>query len=264
MKKLSWIIALGFLSVLLFPPDAAAQKDPFIVFEYMHVTPGNGNEYMQVENFWREIHIAQQKKGNILGWAVWKVEAPYKMDAPFQYIVMTVYRRFSNFLHPYEGVDISKVFPNASKDSLSKMFSLTEKTRDLVRQDIFPSDGHVGNTNGDSLNYLMATYVKVAPGKEESFESFMKNHWIPVVNKVVKGGYANFWWYGGLMFGNGEDAPYNHIMVVIWNKDNMFDNEPPFAQYRKEDPAAFEGYKWYTRVHRVLLHKVVSLTSPAK
>ena len=264
MKKLSWIIALGFLSVLLFPPDAAAQENPFVVLEYMHVKPGNTNEYLQVENVWREIHLAQQKKGNILGWSVWEVEAPYKMDAPYQYVVLTVYRHFSNFLHPYAGIEISKVFPNTTKDSLDKMFAETEKARDLMQQDIFPVEDHAGNPNGDSINYLMATYVKVAPDKEQSFESFMKSHWKPVVNKVVKGGYANFWWYGDLMFSNGVNAPYNHIMVVNWGKDNMFDNEPPFAQYRKEDPSAFEGYKWYTRAHRELLHKVVSLTSPAK
>jgi hypothetical protein len=159
---------------------------------------------------------------------------------------------------------MSKVFPNASRDSLNKMFSETEKARDFVQRDIFPAEDHAGNTNGDSINYLMATYVKVTPDKEQSFESFMKDHWKPVVNKVIKGGYADFWWYGSLMFSDGVNAPYNRILVVNWGRDNMFDKEPPFAQYQKEDPAAFEGYKWSTRAHRVLLHKVVSLTSPAK
>lgn len=75
---------------------------------------------------------------------------------------------------------------------------------------------------------------------------------------------AKPWWYGSLMFNDGINAPYNHIMVVNWGRDNMFDKEPPFDQYRKEDPAAFEGYKWCTRTHRILLHKVVSLKIPAK
>lgn len=263
MKKVLLVITLGFLSVSLFAPDASAQENPFVVLEYMNVKPGNSNEYLQVENFWREIHIAQQKKGNILGWSVWEVEAPYKMDAPYQYVVLTVYSHFSDFLNPYAGIEIPKVFPGASKDSVDKMFSKTEKVRDLIKQDIFSAEDHVGDTNGDSINYLMATYAKVAPDQEQSFESFMKNHWKPLVNKVVKGGYANFWWYGSLMF-DGVNAPYNHIMVVNWGKDNMFDTEPPFGQYKKEDPAAFEGYKWYTREYIQLLHKVVSLTSPAK
>lgn len=263
MKKLSFILVLGIGAMLFFSRNVVAQENPFITLEYMHVKPGNDNAYMQVENFWREIHIAQQKKGNILGWSIWEVEAPYKMDAPYQYVVLTVYPHFSNYLHPYAGIDIPGVFPGATKDSLDKMFSETGKVRDLIARDIFSADGHAGNTNGDSINYLMATYIKVAPDKEQAFESFMKNHSKPVANKVIKGGYANFWWYGGLMFSNGN-APYNHIMVVNWGRDNMFDKEPPFAQYRKEDPLAFEGYKWYTRAYRELLHKVVSLTSPAQ
>lgn len=264
MKKLSTIIAFGLMLALFLPRNASAQNDPFIVLEYMHVKPDNFNKYLQIENFWRNIHIARQKKGNILGWSVWQVEAPYKIDDPYQFVVLTVYPHFSNILHPFEGIEISKVFPNATKDSLNKMFSKTEKVRDLIQNDIFPVEDHVGNTNGDSLNYLMATYVKVTPEKVQSFETFMKDHWKPMVNKVIKGGYANFWWYGNLMFQKGINAPYNHIMVVNWGRDNMFDKEPPFSQYRKEDPAAFEGYKWYTRANRILLHKVVSLTSPAK
>ena len=265
MKKISIIIAIGVMSSLFLPQNAIAQDNPFIVLEYMHVKPGNSDAYLQIENFWRHIHMARQKQGNILGWSVWRVVAPYKMDDPYQYVVLTVYPHFSNILHPFEGIEISKVFPNASKDSLNKMFAKTEEVRDLIQQDIFTVEGHVGKTDGDAINYLMATYAKVTPEKLQDFHSFMKDHWKPVVEKAINGNYANFWWYGGKIFNNDvADASYKHIMVVNWSKDNMFDNEPKFDQYRKEDPAAFEGYKWYTRINRVLLHKVLSLTSPAK
>lgn len=105
---------------------------------------------------------------------------------------------------------------------------------------------------------MMVTYDKVTPEKDQSFETYMKNHWKPVVEKVIKGGFAKFWWYGGLTF-NGDNSHYNVVRVVMWDKDNFFDQEPPFAQYKKEDPAAFEGYKWRTTSHRELLHKVVSM-----
>jgi hypothetical protein len=264
MKKLLIIITLGLVSSLFLSQNAVAQEEPFITLEYMHVKPGNSNEYLQVENFWRQIHLARQKAGEILGWSVWEVVAPYKSDAPYQYVVLTVYPHFSNFLHADEGIDISKVFPNASRDSLSRMFAKTQEVREMVKRDIFAAEEHAGKTVGDSINYLMATYLKVTPDKEQSFQSFMKDHWIPVINKTVKGGFTTFWWHGDLMFHEGANAPYNYISVVNWGRDNMFDIEPPFGQYQKEDPAAFEGYKWSTRQQRVLLHKVVSLTGPAK
>lgn len=264
MKNLSIAIVLAFMFVS-FPADKAiAQENPFVALEYMHVKPGNFNQYMEVENLWRQIHIAQQKKGNILGWSVWEVVAPFKIDDPYQFVVLTVYPHFSNFLDPYAGIELSKVFPNITADSLDNMFSGTNKVRDLIRRDIFTVDDHVGSTIGDSINYLMATYLKVTPDKEEGFHLFIKDHWKPITEKVVKSGFANFWWYGSMMFHDVQNAPYNHIMVVNWSRDNMFDNEPPFDQYRKEDPAAFQGYKWSTRVGRILLHKTVSLASPAK
>lgn len=264
MKKFSFISVLVLAFALYFSTNAVAQENPFAVLEYMHVKPDNYAEYMQVENFWRHIHIARQKGGEILGWSVWRVVAPYNSDAPYQFVVLTVYPHFSNFLHADEGIDISKVFPNASKDSLSRMFAKTQEVREMVKRDIFAAEEHAGKTEGDSINYLMATYLKVTPDKEQSFQSFMKTHWIPLVKKTVKGGYTTFWWLGDLMFHDGVNAPYNYVSVVNWGRDNMFDVEPPFAQYQKEDPAAFEGYKWATRGQRILLRKVVSLTSPAK
>jgi len=77
--------------------------------------------------------------------------APYKSDAPYQYVVLTVYPHFSNFLHADEGIDISKVFPNASRDSLSRMFAKTQEVREMVKRDIFAAEEHAGKTVGDSL-----------------------------------------------------------------------------------------------------------------
>lgn len=264
MKRISFVLAFVLIISPCLSHKAMAQEDPFIVFEYMHVKPGNGNEYLQVENIWRQIHLARQKAGNILGWSVWEVVAPYKSDAPYQFVVLTVYPHFSNFLNPDSGIGFAKVFPNITKDSIGRIFSKTGEVREMVQRDIFAVDDHVGIPNGDSINYLMATYVKVTPEKEKDFHAFVKDHWKPVVEKVVNGGYAKFWWYGSMLFPNGENDPYNHIMVVNWRGDNMFDTEPPFAQYQKDDPAAFDGYKTSTRAHRVLLHKVVSLKGLGK
>ncbi len=274
MKKLSFIIAIGLLPFLCFsqkpaPQKTAQQKEPYITFEYMHVKPGNDNAYMQVENFWKHIHEARKKKGAILGWSVWEVVAPYNMKAPYQYVVVTVYPHFADILHSLEdfsgGMDLHQIFPGASDDSLRKMMTLTGASREMIRRDIFSAEDHVGNPNTNNLiNYMMVTYDKVTSEKGQSFDSYMKNHWKPLVEKVVKGGFAKFWWHGGLEFDAGDNSHYNEVRAVLWDKDNFFDNVPPFAQYQKEDPAAFEGYKWRTTSHRELLHKVVSLDSDGK
>ena len=264
MKKISIIIAIGLSAILCFNNPVQAQEKVFITLEYMHVKPGNSNAYLQIENSWRQIHLAQLKKGNIEGWSVWEVVAPYKMDATYQYVVLTVYPHFSNFLNPYDSIDIHKVFPNISKDSLNKMFAGTEKVRDLVQRDIFSAEDHVGAVTGNSINYSMVTYLKVSPEKEPSFKDFMKNHAKPMAEKFVKGGFADFWWYGGLMFSDGANSPYNHIIVTDWKYDQMFDKLPPFAQYKKEDPASAEGFKWFTEGRTELIHKVLSLDKGLK
>jgi len=56
----------------------------------------------------------------------------------------------------------------------------------------------------------------VSPEKEQSFKDFMKNHAKPISEKIVKGGFEDFWWYGGLMFADAVNSPYNHIIVYQW------------------------------------------------
>lgn len=262
MKKLSFILVAGLLSVLFFSRNAVSQEKPFVTFEYMRVKPGNDNAYMQVENFWRHIHLWQQKKGDIIAWNVWQVIAPYRLHAGYQYVVVTVYPHFSDYLNAYEGIDMHQIFPDASEDSLRKMFTMTDTARERVSSDIF----HVTyfNGNGKNLNYAMVEYAKVSPENEQANGSYMKDHMKPIASDIIKKGFADEWWYGGLMFGHGEKGHYNHVVVYSWENDNMFDKEPPFAQYEKKDPVAFEGYKWATREGNELLHKVVSLESPAK
>jgi len=264
MKKIFIVIAIGVSAIFCFQNPVQAQEKVFVTLEYMHVKPGNSNAYLQIENSWRQIHLAQLKKGNIEGWSVWEVVAPYRMDAPYQYVVVTVYPHFSNFLHAYASIDIHQVFPNVSQDSLNKMFAETDKVRDLVQRDIFSPTDHVGDVNGGAINYAMINYVMVSPAKEPSFNDFMKKHAKPTSEKIVKGGFADFWWYGNLMFADAVSSPYNHIIVHEWKYDQMFDKLPPFDQYKKEDPASAEVFKWFTETRTELIHKIVSLDSGLK
>lgn len=277
MKRLSIILMLGVCSAIFIPNQVVAQKNPatsqkkpavdqkspVISFEYMQVKSDNTEEYMQVENFWRDIHIAQLKSGNILDWSVWKVVAPYRLDAPYQYVVITTYPKFSNLLHPYEGVDLSKVFSKIPKDSVDKMLTLTDKSRDKVQQDIFFTGEPISTTDPDSVNYMLVSFLKVTPEKSKDYGSFIQAHWLPLVRKIVKDGYADFYSQGSAIFSNDNSA-YNSIMAICWKNDSMYDIRPPFEKYIKEDPIAFEGYKWYTEVNNTLLRKVVSLSAPVQ
>lgn len=262
MKKRFFSIMLGLCAVLFFSREATSQEKPFIVLEYMHVKPGNAQAYLQVENFWQHIHQAQLKNGTILTWSVWQVVAPYDMNAPYQFVAVTAYAHFNDYLHPYKGIDIRQVFAGASEDSLNKMFTETGKARDLIRSDIFKVQDNISDDK--DTKYVLASYLKVSPDKEQAFHAFMNDHRKPLAEDVVTKGFADQWWYGGLMFPEGSGTPYNHIICVQWDRDDMFDREPPFDQYRKKDPAAFEGYKWFTDDHSELLHKVVSLGTPDK
>src|SRR5437773_772347 len=97
-SKRSLLFVIIFLTMIF---SASAQRTAYLVLEYMHVKPGNDSIYMQVENFWRKIHLARQKDSTILDWGVWTVVLPSDMNSEYQYVVATVYPSFNAYLNSY-------------------------------------------------------------------------------------------------------------------------------------------------------------------
>src|SRR5438045_6956666 len=117
--------------------QVTAQQKAYLVLEYMHVKPGNDAAYYGTENLWRKIHMQRQKDSTILDWSVWVVVAPFNMNAEYQYVVATVYRRFSDYLEPYRNLDVKKIFSDVPEDSVNRMFAKTGETRDFLRSSVF-------------------------------------------------------------------------------------------------------------------------------
>ena len=243
-----------------------AQNKAYLVLEYMHVKAGNEEAYMKTEALWRKIHLQRLKDSTILDWGVWSVTLPYNMNAEYQYVVATVYPSIDAYINSYAKVDIHKVFPGVSDDSINNMFSKTGESRDLLRSAVFEivfSEGlekHVPN-------YVLASQMKATPGKESEYETLETKDWRTIHKDLIKNGFESGFNFSRLLFPADANGPYNYAIFRFFDKPSMLDkiDNANWNKYMQANPGAFSNAgKLRTEVHTELLTKVVSLEEEPK
>ncbi len=245
---------------------AGAQNKAYLVLEYMHVKQGNENAYLQAESLWKNIHQHRQKAGSIFSWSVWEVTAPYNMNAAYQYVVATVYPRFSDILDSYDKIDVHQLFPGASDDSLNHIFSAANASRDFLRSDIYEILYETG-LNGHMPQYMIITEMKAAPGKQVAYESLEIKDWKPIHQDLIKNGFESAFSFSRLMFPSGANVLHDYSIFRFYNDPGMFDRQDKvnWEKYSTANPAAFSKAKALrTEVRSELLRKVRSLETESK
>lgn len=264
MKTKSLLSFIVIFCIMLL--SAAAQNKSYLVLEYMHVKPGNEGAYLDIENLWKKIHLQRQKDSSIFDWSVWAVVAPSNMNAEYQYVVATVYRRFSDYLEPYKNIDTKKIFTGISEDSLNHMFAKTGDVRDLLRSSVFEIIYSEG-LSGHLPQYVLYSQMKSAPGKESAYESLEMKDWKPIHKDLIKNGFESAFNFSRLMFPAEANNPYNYAIFRFFDNAAMFDkgDKINWDKYMKANPLAFSNAgKLRTEVHTELLTKVASLEAKGK
>ena len=69
--------------------SAVAQDKLYYVLEFMKVEEQNELAYMETESFWEKIHEQRIKKGDLVGWDLWKLKSNDE-DLSYQYLTINV------------------------------------------------------------------------------------------------------------------------------------------------------------------------------
>lgn len=253
------------LSLMVCALDVSAQNakpepNVYVTLEYMHVKPGGGNEYLQVEKLWKNIHQQRLKNGNILDWSVWEVQVPYSDNAKYQYVVLTVYPKLSDYLQLFKGIDIQKVFPGISQDSVSNFFQRTSQSRELIHTSVYETLYH--NEKPGEVNYVMFTEMKAAPGKEKAYENLELKDWQPIHADLIKNGFESGCNFFKLVFPAESGNRSDYAIARVFKDAEMIDklNQIDWSKYQKANPAAFSNTDALrNEVHTEIDHKVLDL-----
>ncbi len=161
MKSILKFFAILLLAVL---PLSLMAQGATVVLNYMKVTPGMEDDYIQSEMAWKKIHEARIEAGSMSGWQLWR-NVYAAADDPYDYITIDWYDGFGQSLSgDPEGFWDNKVPSLFSQEEMTKYWNMTMASRTLVRKDVLHRVMQA--TSDDASKYIMVNRMKVKPGNE--------------------------------------------------------------------------------------------------
>ena len=223
MKHLASLSA-SYALIMLFTASATAQEGNapptrYFSIEFMSVDDTQGDAYMQVEAFWKEIHKARVANGDIQGWDLWSL-SPGGSNQGYQYMTMSYY---SDPVTMMTGGDFGAAFAQAYSDlpqqEFNEMWSMTGTSRDIAERyyvreiDFIASDSLVVETG--MVAFL--DFMKAKPGAGSEYVKAELDLFRPRHAMQIEAGGKEFWNLMSVMVPYGSEVEATHFTANIFS-----------------------------------------------
>ena len=217
MKKIIFL-ALIISTIIM---RASAQDNPpklYLLFEFMHVTDGNGTNYRDVEQFWSGIHKQRVADKSILGWDLWSL-SPSGTAQGSQYFTVTLFSSLKDMLQASSSFDVmayaKKAYPNKSEKEFAEWFDKTGKSRDRADQVFFEQ---IDKTKGDfTMKVGTIATLDVMKQLDDSYEKVETEIFKPWHQDLVNTGKKGSWELLRAILPTGSVAYGTHLTVSMYN-----------------------------------------------
>jgi len=216
MKKL---LTLSLVILMAFSINAQDNAKPFyLLFEFMHVKPDKGNDYLQVEDFWSGIHKQRVADKSIVGWDLWSL-IPSGVEQGSQYLTVTVFASLKDMLQAVESLDVmaysKKAYPNKSEAELTELFNKTGASRDLAHQVMLKIAVHTK----DNFKMKVGTMATMDIMKEldDSYEKVAQEVFLPRQQGWVEAAKKGSWELDHAILPAGSESYGTQISISMYN-----------------------------------------------
>jgi len=209
-QKMKHLISISGLTVLLAVATNAFSQDVVVIANYMKVKPGMEQEYLDVEQQWKEVHRKTIVEGIKTGWQLWRKLYTGTEDA-YEYITLDWFVDFSSTLEPYPAAVLEGLY---SEKEWNKLMERTENSRDLVRRQVSHQILSVSNSSG--ATYLVINRMHVEEEDVNAYVSIEDDIWRPYHEVCIEAGFRTHW-------GLWRDWPFEEGQSIFTSVDG-FDN----------------------------------------
>ena len=168
------------ISGLTFEKRMKEARKPYsyVAIDYMDVTDGKEDLYLEVEKEWEKIHQKLAAEGRILGWGLAKAR---ENKFGYEYITWKLVRSRGDFDKTYNFENIEK---SMGKDEFDKLMSKTSESREIVGSELLYLEDYtlplLTNNNSDKnidpknlvINF---DYMTPSEGKAQEYIDMEKN-----------------------------------------------------------------------------------------
>ncbi len=188
----------------------------------VRVKPDKGEEYV---NFMKNERIPALKKAGVQLREAW---ATGNFGEAFEFAFVTPITSFAQYDNP-QGPVMRALGEEAARAQNLKMAGYVTATHHYALR-ARPDLSYEGKMDGPP-NIGVVTWVRVAPGRNEEWENYLKNEFVPVIKKSNVQGY----FVSQVMFGGNANE---YITVTLHKNYAEIDQGPPAVRVLGADGAA--------------------------
>jgi hypothetical protein len=238
MKKSFFRIGSLLLAAMMYLTFSASAQTPkpteYVVYSYMKVAPGKGEEYLKLEKAWKKIHAASKKAGKLDDWGLSRVVSPSGAAVEYNYVARNAFVGADQLAAFLEGSYMPANWESLLTSEEVDLVNRTGEIRILVKNEVWSVvDKVMAEKLSDNLVSVF-NYFKVPAGKtQEDHNKIEADIWKPVHAARVKDGAMEGWVLLQMEMPFGSSMPYVLATADIY-KDMKSYLAPWFEAYFKK------------------------------
>jgi len=237
MKAIARFLFIPLFAIMA--SAASAQNDNYLLLEYIKMKPGI-TDTAPVMRYIRNRVDSQEKKFHSVLWStVWQVANPARNKNRYDFVTVTVFRNFNDWMAEYKNRDAKGVFYSITKGRLDSASIHKSDSFDIVYTPIYEVHGTTGALNKQP-QLLLVKYMKATPGKEMPYESLEMRDWMPIHKDLIKKDFESGYHFNKLIFPEGGEE-YNYSTFTFFANDAMFEKQSDidYDPYMRANQSAF-------------------------
>lgn len=184
MKKILFTIIAGTFSFFCVMPIIAQDEVPRSIsqVDYMKVSPGQLENYLEVERVWKKIHQYNIKQGKYQLWTMEEILQPSGTMYDYNYITRVSFKDEAQYNAFVEGDYVPLNLDKLLTKEEMKAYNATTSSRDLVKSEVWQLMSEMVDDDEDDgeWRYSKFNYFSINEGYTPDDFVAVQTMWTPV------------------------------------------------------------------------------------
>lgn len=231
------VLILSLLIVLFVSPLTNAQNE-YVLMEFVKMKRGI-TDTTSVMNYIRSrVDVQEQKFKSVIHSTVWQPVNPARNKNQYDYVIVTSFKSFTDWLSEYKNVDSKGVYYSLTKGRLDSTSMRKNDSFDIIYTPIYEMFAETDMNATPGL--MLIKYVKATPGKETAYENLQTGDWLTIHKDLIKKNFEAGYNFSKLIFPE-SGGDFNYTNFLYFKDDAMFEkqNDIDYDPYIRSNQSAF-------------------------
>lgn len=204
-------VSLLFILVFVISGTASLAQAPQEVFARVSMMKVKASDQQVFEKFMSDnikpVHALRRQQGQIFLWILFKVHN-VGADDDYNYVGVAYHPSWATTDPPSFSELLKQVHSDSDAAAIETKW---RQLGTLVRQHILYRVEAIEPNPPVPSRYVRLDYMRVRPGKNNSYLTLEKDAWLPVHQSLIDDGKCTGWGLWQLVLPGGIDAPYHYV-----------------------------------------------------